>query len=72
MESFRAASALRSIESSSQLISFGSIVASGNAVMRLEVDEVELISGDWNRTGFTIPVCGALTITTCTPLYSFL
>ena len=53
-----AASSLRLIQNPKQQISFGSIVADGNAVLRLEVDEVELISGDWNKTGFSIPVCG--------------
>ena len=53
-----AASSLRLIQNPKQQISFGSIVAAGNAVLRLEVDEVELISGDWNKTGFSIPVCG--------------
>lgn len=50
---------LHVVQNTSHLITFGSIVAQGNAVMRLEVDEVELISGTWNRSGFTIPVCGA-------------
>ena len=53
-----AVSSLRLIQNPKQQISFGSIVAAGNAVLRLEVDEVELISGDWNRTGFSVPVCG--------------
>ncbi|CAK0782928.1 hypothetical protein CVIRNUC_006123 [Coccomyxa viridis] len=52
-------SSLRLIQNPKQQISFGSIVAAGNAVLRLEVDEVELISGDWNKTGFSIPVCGS-------------
>ena len=41
------------------MVTFGGLQAIGNAVMRLEVDEVELISGNWSNTGFTIPVCGA-------------
>ena len=41
------------------MIAFGTVEGIGNAVMRLEVDEVELISGNWTKTGFTIPVCGA-------------
>lgn len=40
------------------LVRFGSITASKNAVLRLEVEEVELLSGAWLTQGFLIPVCG--------------
>ena len=54
-----AVSSLTAINSTSTMVAFGGLQAIGNAVMRLEVDEVELISGNWSNTGFTIPVCGA-------------
>lgn len=54
-----AASSLSAINSTSTMVAFGGLQAIGNAVMRLEVDEVELISGNWSNSGFTIPVCGA-------------
>ena len=54
-----AASSLSPINSTSNMVTFGGLQAIGNAVMRLEVDEVELISGNWSNSGFTIPVCGA-------------
>lgn len=60
------------------MVTFGGLEAIGNAVMRLEVDEIELISGNWSNTGFTIPVCGTHPRTTrekhalssCTCFYS--
>lgn len=55
-----AASSLSAINSTSTTIAFGTMEVFGNAVMRLAVDEVELISGNWTKSGFTIPVCGAL------------
>ena len=54
-----AASSLSAISSTNTTIAFGTVEAVGNAVLRLEVDEVELISGNWTKSGFTIPVCGA-------------
>lgn len=43
---------------SDQLVQFGHVSASGNAVVRLEVQEVALLSSFWNVTGFHVPVCG--------------
>lgn len=57
-QTLRAASSLHTMSNASQLITFGDIEATGNAVLRLEVDEIELVSGDWNLTGFSIPLCG--------------
>ena len=57
-------SSLSSINSTNAMVTFGTITAIGNAVMRLEVDEIELISGNWSRNEFTIPVCGAYTTLT--------
>ena len=39
-------------------VKFGSITASGDAILRLEVEEVELLSAHWN-TSMQVPVCGA-------------
>ncbi|EIE19266.1 hypothetical protein COCSUDRAFT_58562 [Coccomyxa subellipsoidea C-169] len=41
-----------------RLIHFGSVTASGSALARLEVQEVMLLSADWQTSGFSIPVCG--------------
>lgn len=54
-----AVSSLSANNNTSTMIAFGTLEAFGNAIMRLEVDEVELISGNWSKSGFTIPVCGA-------------
>ena len=62
-----AASFVRPIQNTSHLVTFGTIAATGNAVMRLEIDEVELVSGNWNVTGLTIPVCGEQLVT-CFPV----
>ncbi|BDA43798.1 probable carbonic anhydrase [Coccomyxa sp. Obi] len=43
---------------SDKLVQFGSVTASGNAVVRLEVQEVALFSSLWSATGFHVPVCG--------------
>ena len=40
------------------LVRFGTITASKNAVLRLEIEEVELLSESWLVQGFQIPVCG--------------
>ncbi|CAL5225822.1 g8601 [Coccomyxa viridis] len=48
-----------SLSALNSTITFGSVTAVGNAVLRLEVDEVELISGNWTKSGFSIPVCGS-------------
>lgn len=42
---------------SSQLIKFGTVTATGNAVLRREIDEVEILSANWTND-FSIPVCG--------------
>lgn len=42
-----------------RLIHFGSVTAYGSALARLEVQEVMLLSADWQTSGFSIPVCGA-------------
>ena len=39
-------------------ITFGTATARNNAVLRLEVEEVELLSESWLVQGFKIPVCG--------------
>ena len=39
-------------------ITFGTISARNNAVLRLEIEEVELLSESWLVQGFKIPVCG--------------
>lgn len=62
-----AASFVRPIQNTSHLVTFGTIAATGNAVMRLEIDEVELVSGNWNVTGLAIPVCGEQLVT-CIPI----
>lgn len=41
----------------SQLIKFGAVSATGNAVLRREIDEVEILSAKWANE-FSIPVCG--------------
>lgn len=41
----------------SQLIKFGTVTATGNAVLRREIDEVEILSANW-ANNFSIPVCG--------------
>ncbi len=43
---------------SAHMVKFGSITASGNAILRLEIEEVELLSAHWNTT-MQVPVCGA-------------
>lgn len=45
---------------SNQLVQFGDVTASGNAVVRLEVQEVALFSSFWNVTGIHVPVCGEM------------
>ncbi|EIE19267.1 carbonic anhydrase [Coccomyxa subellipsoidea C-169] len=40
------------------LIRFGSVTATSNAVLRLEIDEVEVLSANWTTKDFLIPVCG--------------
>ncbi|CAL8468224.1 g7763 [Coccomyxa elongata] len=42
---------------SNQLIKFGPVNATGNAVLRREIDEVEILSANW-ANDFSIPVCG--------------
>ena len=48
-----------------RLIKFGTVTATRNAVLRLEVEEVELLSGAWQTQGFQIPVCGEAPIVAC-------
>ncbi len=65
-----AASSLSAISGTNTTIAFGTVEAVGNAVLRLEVDEVELISGNWTKSGFTIPVCGAHARSTTSMLWA--
>ena len=46
---------------SNQLIKFGEVTATGNAVLRREIDEVEILSADWEND-FSIPVCGKILV----------